>query len=95
MKTVVNPTTHVHEIACLSGLINVKVDTDAETEVNGKFMRRYTFVRPLGQSFGESYPWTAFPHDMDAAAKKSVLAKAFPNERALLSNFFARIGHTT
>jgi DNA polymerase alpha subunit A len=92
MKTVLNPATHLHEIVALSGLVHTKIDPDADSEMDAKHMRRFTFLRPLGLTCGNMYP-SAFPHDLDSELKKKApgLVQLCPNERALLGAFFARV----
>lgn len=112
MKTVVNPTSHVHEIVALSALVHTAVEAEKKSEVNPKLCKRFTFVRQLGTSSGNSYP-AQFPHNIATEAKKTGkfvcicmfvriftylnihsyigFMQTFPNERALLSVFFARM----
>ena len=92
MKTAVNPVTHLHEIIALSGFVHTKVDSEAETDNNPKFMRRFTLVRQLGISCGNAYP-AVFPHDLQQELKKTNgdTIQTMPNERALLSLFFSKI----
>jgi DNA polymerase alpha subunit A len=92
MKTAVNPSTHVHEVIALSAFIHVKVDVDGDTALAPNLMKRYTFVRQLGQSCGPSYP-NSFPHDLTAELSHHAadMITSLPNERALLNAFFTRI----
>lgn len=68
MKTVVNPSTHVHEIVALSMLVHNKVNADAESETNAH-MQRFAWIRPLGLSCGSAYS-PQFPHDIDTELRK-------------------------
>jgi DNA polymerase alpha subunit A len=93
MKTALNPASHMHEIISLSGVIHRNVDPDADTDSrNTSAMKRFTFVRQLGLSCGTGYP-TVFPHDLPQELKKqgSGVLIQFPNERAMLHSFFARL----
>ena len=94
MKTVVNPFSHLHEIVALSALIHTKVDADSDAELNPQHMRRFTLIRQLGTTCGTTYPST-FPHDLQAELKRNIQASShiqtFPNERAMLSSFFAKL----
>jgi hypothetical protein len=49
MKTVLNPSTHVHEIVALSALTHTKVEVDSDSELSPKYLRRFTLIRPLGK----------------------------------------------
>lgn len=93
MKTIVNPSTNLHEIVVLSGLVHTKVDCEGETEANTKLMRRFAIVRQLGLSCGSDYP-SVFPHDLQTEIKKinGFTITTMPNERALLSYFGAKLG---
>ena len=92
MKTAVNPVTHLHEIVVLSALVHGKVNTEADTTLESEHMQRFTIVRQLGASFGNSHPPT-FPHDLEQEIKRSKGAPVITalNERAMLSLFFGRI----
>ena len=90
MKTAVNPSTHLHEIVMLSGVIHNKIDSEADTEAtNGIHQSRFTFIRQLGLSCGTNYP-AAYPHDLRRLATERKV-HAVSNERELLSLFFARM----
>ena len=69
MKTVLNPSTHLHEIVAISGLIHNKMEGDKDTELDVKNMKRFSIVRPLGLTCGNNYP-TTFPHDLDTEFQK-------------------------
>ena len=93
MKTAVNPSSQLHEIIALSALVHTKVDAEADTLLDPTLMRRFSIVRPLGNSCGNTYP-PSFPHDLDSAIRKTGGAGSVltcPNERAMLSMFFVRI----
>lgn len=92
IKTAVNPSTHLHEIIALSGVIHPKVDSEADSVVDPSLLRRFTFIRQLGLSCGNSYP-PNMPHDIGLEIKKhrDIQLQHFPNERALLSMFLTRI----
>lgn len=92
IKTVVNPSTHLHEIVAVSALIHGKVDTEAETECNTNSMKRFTFVRALGVSCGQGYPPT-FPHNIhqEVQKHKEIALQTFNTERELLSMFLSRV----
>lgn len=94
MKTVVNPSTHTHEIVALSGIVHTAIKADEDTAVNLSEMKRFTMVRALGTTCGSNYPHS-FPHDIDASLQKQFgnngIVSTFPNERALLSMFFQKI----
>lgn len=92
IKTAVNPTSHLHEIVAVSGVIHPKVDSDADSEVNPAILRRFTFVRQLGLSCGSGFP-ANFPHDIQNEVRKckDIALQTFPNERALLSMFLNKI----
>ncbi len=90
IKTVVNPVTHMHEIVMLSGIVHNKIDADGDTEIrNGVNQSRFTFIRQLGVSCGNSYP-AAFPHDTRKVCAQNKIHAA-TNERELLSLFFSRL----
>ena len=94
MKTAINPANQLHEIVVLSALIHTKVDAEADTQLDSKLMRRFTIVRQLGVSCGNSYP-PAFPHDLSQEINKNGggagTVQTCLNERAMLSMFFVRI----
>lgn len=96
MKTAVNPLTHLHEIISLSGIVHTQVNLEADTDINTKLMKRFTFLRQLGVSCGNYFPAT-FPHDLMNEIKSNqngyseIALQTFPNERAMLSMFFAKI----
>jgi DNA polymerase alpha subunit A len=96
MKTAVNPMTHLHEIITLSGIFHTQVNLEADTDINTKVMKRFTFIRPLGVTCGNYYP-AMFPHDLKMEMKQNaqnyneIALQEFPNERALLSMFFVKI----
>ena len=93
MKTAVNPHSHTHEVIAISGLVHTEVQADVDTDVDVKFMRRFTYIRPLGVSCGNQYA-AAFPHDLADFNRKQGSAGVFetlPNERAMLSKFFIRL----
>eukprot|EP01038_Epipyxis_sp_PR26KG_P011762 gene11762-15739_t len=92
IKTAVNPVSHLHEIVAISGLTHTKVDSEADTELNHQFMRRFVFVRKLGLTSGPTYP-AQFPHDLKAEIKRtnSTVIQSLDNERALLSLFFSKV----
>eukprot|EP01040_Poterioochromonas_malhamensis_P001065 gene1065-1130_t len=92
IRTAVNPSTHVHEIIAISGVIHTRVALEADTEVNTSMMKRFTFVRQLGMSCGPNYA-QSFPHDIQMEVKKhqEMAIQTFPNERALLSMFFVKM----
>ncbi len=50
------------------------------------------FVRQLGLSCGNNWPST-FPHDLSTEVKRqgSGVMTTFPNERAMLGAFFAKV----
>ncbi|CAM9549186.1 unnamed protein product [Ectocarpus fasciculatus] len=93
IKTVVNPATHTHEIVMLSALVHTKVDLDADSDLHPSVMRRFTLIRPLGNTCGSSsgYP-NAFPPNLarDVSETKGAVV-SLPNERALLSMFFSKL----
>eukprot|EP00605_Chrysophyceae_sp_TOSAG23-4_P002371 GSChrysophyteH1.ASY1.ANO1.2623.1 assembled CDS len=80
IKTAVNPMSHTHEVISIAGLIHKQVQADVDTEVLPQHMSRFTY----------------FPHDLQDAIKRaqgnSVILQTFPNERAMLSKFFNKIG---
>lgn len=93
IKTVVNPSTHTHEIVMLSALVHTKVDLDADSTLHPSLMRRFTLVRPLGNTCSSTagYP-NQFPQNFATEVgetKGAVLS--VPNERALLSMFFSKL----
>jgi DNA polymerase alpha subunit A len=92
IKTAVNPSSHVHEIIAIAGLLHLKVEPDADTPGNQSMMKPFCFVRQLGLSCGSSYP-AQFPHDIDQEKKKNqdIRLETFPNERALISRFFSLV----
>ena len=92
MKTAVNPSSHVHEVIALSGVVHTKVDTDGATQADASLMKRFTLIRPLGNTCGAGYP-SVFPHDFsnEIAAAGSVGIEMCANERALLNAFFQKI----
>lgn len=93
IKTAVNPTSHMHEIVSISGVVHPKVDSDADSEINPAILRRFTYVRQLGLSCGNAYP-ASFPHDIAQEVRtkgKDIAMQTLPNERALLSLFLSRI----
>jgi DNA polymerase alpha subunit A len=71
MKTALNTVTHLHEIVVLSALVHTKVDAEADTELTPSLMRRFTLVRQLGLTCGNSYP-AVFPHDLANEIKKVI-----------------------
>jgi DNA polymerase alpha subunit A len=89
IKTAVNPSTHMHEVVMLSGVVHHKIESDADSDTNPKYMKRFTFIRQLGVSCGPTYPAT-FPHDLAKSASEARFTSC-SNERALLSLFFARL----
>ena len=91
MKTIVNPSTHLHEIVSLGVLVHTKIDCEGESDgSNLKLMKRYVFIRQLGVSCGHDYP-AVFPHDINNEIKKVNGIFQCPNERALLSMFMAKL----
>eukprot|EP00602_Paraphysomonas_sp_CaronLab_P000598 CAMPEP_0185022260 /NCGR_PEP_ID=MMETSP1103-20130426/4977_1 /TAXON_ID=36769 /ORGANISM="Paraphysomonas bandaiensis, Strain Caron Lab Isolate" /LENGTH=1359 /DNA_ID=CAMNT_0027554251 /DNA_START=80 /DNA_END=4156 /DNA_ORIENTATION=+ len=92
MKTVVNPSTHVHEIVCIAGVVHTKVDVDGDTTLSPHFLKRFAFIRQLSTTCGTGYP-ANFPHDIDTEISRSGGGSitTCANERALLSAFFSRL----
>ena len=94
MKTAVNPATQLHEIIALSALVHTKVDAEADTLLDPSLMRRFSIVRQLGLSCGNTYP-PSFPHDLEHVIRKTGAGagsvQTCLNERAMLSMFFMRI----
>ena len=92
MKTAVNPSTHVHEVISISGVVHTKVDIDGDTPVDPSLMKRFTYIRPLGNSCGAGYP-AVFPHDLSNEIKAAgpIGVEISANERALLNVFFQRV----
>jgi DNA polymerase alpha subunit A len=92
LKTAVNPSTHLHEIIAISGIIHTKVALESDTEINTGVMKRFTFLRQLGLSCGNSFP-SSFPHDLQSEIKKykDIALSTFLNERSMLSMFFNKI----
>jgi len=91
MKTAVNPQTHMHEILVISGVVHSKIECDADSSSDGQFIKRFTYVRQLGQTCGPGYP-SVWPSDLQAQAKNANFpVETFLNERMLLSRFFSRI----
>ncbi|KAJ1425666.1 ribonuclease H-like domain-containing protein [Ochromonadaceae sp. CCMP2298] len=89
IKTAVNPTTHMHEVIMLSGVVHHRIEQDADSDTHPRHQKRFTFIRQLGVSCGPTYPAT-FPHDLAKAALEAKFTSC-SNERALLSAFFARM----
>lgn len=92
MKTAVNPTSHQHEVIAISAFTHMKVDADADTELNSHFIRRFTLIRPLGNTCGNNYP-PNFPHDLSKEMSKvegGTIASC-ANERALLNLFLTKL----
>lgn len=92
MKTAVNPTSHVHEVIAISGVVHTRVDIDGDTPMDPSLMKRFTFIRPLGTSCGAGYP-PVFPHDLVAEMKAAgpIGVERSANERALLNAFFQKV----
>ena len=95
MKTVLNPSSHTHEIVAISAMINYDVAIDGESKGDVKCWHSFTLIRQLGSSCGSSYP-SVFPHDISAEVKKikdRIDINVMPNERAMLDSFFIRLGN--
>ena len=92
IKTAVNPSTHVHEIIAIAGIVHQKVEPDADTSGSLSMMKPFCFIRQLGLSCGSAYP-SQFPHDIEQEKKKhqDIRVETFPNERALISRFFSMV----
>ena len=93
MKTVVNPKTHAHEVVAVAACLHKNVALDCATEENRKAMKWFIAVRPLGTSAGTQHP-ARLPHDLKSilAASNMAAVQQLPNERALLSMLFTKIG---
>ena len=93
LKTVVNPSSQLHEVVAISTMAHTSVNCDGPTETSPKHIKQVTAVRPLGTSAGSGYP-AVFPHDIarevEGQAKKTRI-QTQGNERALLSWFFQRL----
>jgi DNA polymerase alpha subunit A len=92
MKTVVNPKTHISEIVSLTAICNCEVQLDGASDESTKHMTQLSLIRPLGIT-ASAGAMPQFPHDLDVEVRKSMpqLSK-MPNERALISRFFAQVG---
>ena len=92
LKTAVNPSSHVHEVIALAGVVHTRVDVDNDSSVSPSLMKRFVFIRQLQTSCGPGYP-ASFPHDIDAEVAKSggEVVTTSVNERALLNAFFSRL----
>jgi DNA polymerase Pol2 len=91
-KTVVNPYTQKLEIVCVSAICHSRVLLDSASDESTKHMTQLTLVRPLaGPESNGTMP--QFPRDMEKEMKRMPGLSKSPNERALLSRFFAQIGN--
>lgn len=94
LKTVLNPSSHTHEVVAVAGIFHRSISTDGPTDQNPKHMTRILAVRALGGSAGQGYA-PRFPHDLPAhiaRAKATGMLMTLPNERALLNVLLNRIG---
>ena len=69
------------------------MEGDKDTDMLPIHLKRFTYIRPLGLTCGNSYP-AQFPHDLSQEIKKinaQNVLQVLPNERTLLSAFFARV----
>lgn len=62
MKTAVNPSTHVHEIVALSGIVHTNMKADEDTAMNVNEMKRFTMICALGTTCGADFPHTFHRH---------------------------------
>eukprot|EP00814_Leptocylindrus_danicus_P013719 CAMPEP_0116003740 /NCGR_PEP_ID=MMETSP0321-20121206/214_1 /TAXON_ID=163516 /ORGANISM="Leptocylindrus danicus var. danicus, Strain B650" /LENGTH=385 /DNA_ID=CAMNT_0003471963 /DNA_START=143 /DNA_END=1296 /DNA_ORIENTATION=- len=86
-KTAVNPTTHLHEIACISVIHTSNYNIDQN---NGGEMCQLSMIRPLGSSFHNVLPKIShLQSDKDGNNNITTM----PNERAMLSKFLAQLGN--
>ena len=92
MKTAVNPMSHVHEVISIAGVVHTKVDIDGDTPLDPGQMKRFAYIRPLGNSCGSGYPHV-FPHDLGNEIKAAgpIGVEKCANERALLNVFFQKV----
>lgn len=87
-----NPSTHVHEVIAIAGVVHTRMDVDASSSDAHSLMKPLAIIRQPGVSCGPAFP-SSFPHDMEQEIKKqsAIKAQAVPNERALLSLFFTKV----
>jgi DNA polymerase alpha subunit A len=93
LKTIVNPKSQKSEIVSISAICHKNVQLDTSSDESPTLMTQLSLIRPLGTAaqLGESL--AQFPSNIDEAIKREMpQLQRMPNERALLSRFFAQIG---
>ena len=89
LRTIVDPTTHTHEIAAISGIVynNVDIEGNRAAEVNQKdpFLA-FTYVRDL-EGVGLSARFT------DSLRTRAIRTNSYKNEKSLLQAFLGMLQH--